>query len=301
MSNIPPKLFVSYSHDDEEHAKWVLKLATDLRQGLGVDVILDQWDLRIGSDVSLFMEHGLSSASLVLCVCSENYVKKADSGMRGVGYERMMIVQSMLNDTNIDFIIPIVRNNYSNNKTPRFLSTKLYVDFMNDALYLDNLFGLGARIYNQDVSKKPPIGTSPYSDEIAKQVELKIKMEKLRYHSPAMNGSVSFNYMNNSGEFTIGTGEYEFITKWSTCGCNSIYAYRDSVKEIGYKLGFQNVPPITEIKTFDFTSRARTVYVGEVVIWMNKFGHFAATKITSVIPARQNFEGNLSFDYLVYS
>lgn len=26
-----PKLFISYSHDNDEHKKWVLKLATDLR------------------------------------------------------------------------------------------------------------------------------------------------------------------------------------------------------------------------------------------------------------------------------
>ena len=301
MNNISPKLFVSYSHDGDEHKKWVLKLSTDLRQHMGVDVILDQWDLRIGSDLSLFMEQGLSNASLVLCVCSEEYVRKANAGVRGVGYERMIIVQSMLNDTNVDFIIPIVRNNRSVNKTPRFLGTKLYIDFMNDSQYLDKLSDLVARIYDEDISKKPPIGISPYNNEIAKQVDLKTKIDKTQYHSPAMKGSVSFNYTNNCGICTIGTGEYEFITRWSTCGSNSIHAYRDSVKEIGYKLGYKSFPSLTELKTFDFTSRARTVYVEEVVIWMNKYGHFAATKITGVVRAQQNIEGNLSFDYIIYS
>ena len=301
MSKISPKLFVSYSHDDEEHKKWVLKLATDLREHMGVDVILDQWDLRIGCDLSLFMEQGLSSASLVLCVCSEEYVRKANAGVRGVGYERMIIVQSMLNDTNTDFIIPIVRNNRSDAKTPRFLGTKKYIDFMNDSQYLDKLSDLVARIYDEDISRKPPIGISPYSDEIAKQVDFKTQLEKTQYHSPAMNGSASFNYTNNCGQFTIGTGEYEFITRWSTCGHDSIHAYRDSVKEIGYKLGYKSFPPLAEITTFDFTSRVRTVYVEEVVLWMNKYGHFAATKITSIVRAQQNIEGSLSFDYKIYS
>ena len=94
--NTIPKLFISYSHDSVEHKKWVLKLATDLRQHMGVDVTLDQWDLRAGSDLSLFMEQGLNDASLVLCVCSEQYVQKANAGTNGTGYEKMIMVQSFL-------------------------------------------------------------------------------------------------------------------------------------------------------------------------------------------------------------
>ena len=300
MSDKSPKLFVSYSHDSEEHKKWVLKLATDLRQHMGVDVILDQWDLRVGGDLSLFMEQGLNNASLVLCVCSEEYVKKANAGVRGTGFERMIMVQSMLRDMNVDYIIPIVRNNLSVEKTPLFLGSKLYIDFSDDQQYLDKLSELGARIYNKDISKKPPIGVSPYSKELATQIEVKNQIEKSQYHSPAMNGLVSFNYTNNSGGFTIGTGEYEFITKWSTCGVNSIYAYRDAVQEIGYIPKFSVFPSLENIHSFDFTSRVRTVYVGEVVVWMNKYGHFAATKITNVIRAEQGIVANLSFDYVIY-
>ena len=35
-----PKVFISYSHDTQEHKKWVLDLATRLRGG-GVDAIID--------------------------------------------------------------------------------------------------------------------------------------------------------------------------------------------------------------------------------------------------------------------
>lgn len=45
-----PTVFISYSHDDKQHEAWVLKLATDLRSH-GVNAILDQWDLRLGSDL----------------------------------------------------------------------------------------------------------------------------------------------------------------------------------------------------------------------------------------------------------
>lgn len=295
-----PKLFISYSQDDDDHKKWVLKLATDLRC-LGVDATLDQWDLRIGADLSLFMEKGLSDASLVLCVCSEQYVKKANAGIRGAGYEKMIMVQPMLNDTNIDYIIPIVRNNTSDNKTPRFLGAKLYIDFTDDSLYLYKLSELVCRIFNKDISKKPPLGKSPFSDERTMEINLKNAIEKSQYHSPEMTGTVSFNYTNNSGDYTIGTGEFKFVTHWSTCGFNSIYAYNDRTKAIGYIPGYHSFPKIDEIKSFDFTSRTRVVYVDEVVVWMNEYGRFAATKITNVCRESQGVIANLSFEYVIYS
>lgn len=49
-----PKVFISYSWDTEdrnqEHKKWVYYLATKLRYH-GVDVTLDQFDLRFGDDL----------------------------------------------------------------------------------------------------------------------------------------------------------------------------------------------------------------------------------------------------------
>ena len=296
-----PKVFISYSHDNDEHKNWVLKLATDLRQHMGVDVTLDQWNLRIGSDLSLYMEQGLNDASLVLCVCSEQYVQKANAGIRGTGFEKMIMVQPMLSDTNQNYIIPIIRNNNSDNKVPCFLATKLYIDFTEDSLYLDKLSELVCRIFNQDISKKPPLGQSPFSSERTMEIDLRNAVEKSQYHSPEYLGKVSFNYTNNSGQYTIGTGEFEFITHWSSRGGNSIYAYRDNTKAIGYIPGCSTFPNIDEIKCFDFTSRVRSVYVGEIIIWMNKFGHFAVTKITNVCCEAQGVIANLSFEYKIYT
>lgn len=66
-----------------------LNLATRLAKN-GVDVILDQWDLRIGGDLSSFMESGLTQVDRVICVCYEKYVPKANTGLGGVGYEKMI-------------------------------------------------------------------------------------------------------------------------------------------------------------------------------------------------------------------
>ena len=66
-----PRLFISYSHDDQAHKDWVLNLATRLVNN-GVDVILDQWNMALGGDLPRFMETGLVDADRVLAICSAN-------------------------------------------------------------------------------------------------------------------------------------------------------------------------------------------------------------------------------------
>lgn len=295
-----PKLFISYSRDNEEHKAWTLKLATDLRQHMGADVIFDQWDLRIGSDLSLFMEQGLSAVSLVMCICSDEYVRKSNSGVGGSGYEKMILTQNLIKNTNVDYIIPVMRCN-SNKTLPFFLGTKLYIDFSNDNEYLSKLNELVARIYNEDIARKPPLGESPFSKRVTNEITLKTDIEKAAYHNPQMSGSVSFNFKNNSGQFIIGSGEYEFRTRWSECGGKSIYGYSDSVKLVGYLSGVTEIPKDKDFSKFDFTSRVRQVCIGEVLIWMNANGKFAATLITDVVSGSHSFVNNkLSFDYKIY-
>ncbi|MGM9997874.1 MAG: toll/interleukin-1 receptor domain-containing protein [Candidatus Bruticola sp.] len=295
-----PKLFISYSHDNQAHKDWVLKLATDLRAHMGVDVTFDQWDLRIGGDLSLFMEQGLSSASLVMCICSDEYVRKANAGIRGSGYEKMILTQALLNDTNTDSIIPVMRCNREK-KMPTFLGTKLYIDFSNDSDYLTRLGELRDRIYNKDISKKPSLGQNPFSKVGTNAITVKTDIERAMYHSPIMSGSVSFDFNNNSGEYLVGTGDYEFNTQWSECGSQSIYAYRDKVKLIGYSPDIHEIPTNDDFSEFDFTSRARKIRVGEVIIWLNQNGKYMATKVTNVEVASRGAEKNvLSFDYRIY-
>ena len=83
MDSETKKAFISYAWDSEEHNEWVLKLASDLRRH-GVDVILDQWDARLGNDLSFFMEQGLTASHFVLCVCNDKYIKKLMEILEGL-------------------------------------------------------------------------------------------------------------------------------------------------------------------------------------------------------------------------
>lgn len=82
-----PGVFVSYSHDSEEHKEWVLKVATDLRD-CGVDAVLDQWDPRLGEDLPSFIARRISDAARVTLVRTEDYGVKANKESGGVGLGR---------------------------------------------------------------------------------------------------------------------------------------------------------------------------------------------------------------------
>ena len=122
-----PKVFISYSHDSIEHKKWVLDIATQLRSS-GVDAVIDQWDLRPGDDLAHFMETQVASADKVLMICTEKYVEKANAGVGGVGYEKMIVTAGLLARIDSNKVIPIIRQAVGN-RLPTFLQTKLYLDF----------------------------------------------------------------------------------------------------------------------------------------------------------------------------
>ncbi|HEY0428624.1 MAG TPA: toll/interleukin-1 receptor domain-containing protein [Pyrinomonadaceae bacterium] len=161
-----PKVFISYSHDSPTHKQWVADLATRLREA-GVDVQLDQWDLRYGHDVTRFMEDGLAKSSRVLVVCTDNYIRKADEGeSSGVGYERLIITSELVIDLGTDKFIPIVRNVSGKRKAPRFLVTRLSIDFSNDADFEKNYEELLRELHGTPALIKPPLGPNPFEPAV---------------------------------------------------------------------------------------------------------------------------------------
>jgi len=157
-----PKLFISYSHDSTSHKAWVLKLASDLRMK-GIDVVLDQWDLAPGQDMSLFMQKAIADADRVLLVCSEKYVEKADTGSGGVGYERMIVTVEVVRAIDTIKFIPVIYGNASSKVTPTFLGPRLYIDFRDDLQYEAKLEDLSREIHGMPAAARPPLGPNPFS------------------------------------------------------------------------------------------------------------------------------------------
>ena len=292
--------FISYSWDNDAHKAWVLKFATDLRHN-GVDAMLDQWDARLGDDLAFFMEQGLSEAHLVLCVCSDSYIEKANSGRGGVGYEKRILAADMISETDRRYIIPIIRNNHGTRKLPTFLSGLYYEDFDDDN-YIAHYASVLKRIYGEDVKDKPALGQNPFeSTSVSDVITAKLNLQKNSYYNIQKEGKIRFDYKKNNGRFVIGAGQYEFMTSWSDCSSNSVYCYKDNVFRLGYRGGCTDFPTLESIPDlFDFSSRVHAVSEGEVVVLENLSHHFVAIRVLSVHRSSTDIEHLLEFEYKIY-
>lgn len=278
MSTQPPKVFVSYSHDSEPHKDWVLTLATRLVNN-GVDVVLDQWDLNLGSDLPRFIELGLSEADRVLAICTLPYTIKANAGDGGVGYEKMILTAQVMKDVTANRIIPIIRMNDSA-QVPIFLTSRVYIDFRDDLAYEAKYGELLREIHGEKIKPRPALGNNPFliTRELIAPV---ISFGPERYVSPAMSGLVTFDYSNNNGRYVLGAGDMAFETAWSAGGNTAIYAYNDppSIRSVALAVGVKEITDLVDASQYDTSSRTRTPHLGEIVVWQNTAGYFAATKI----------------------
>jgi TIR domain len=160
-----PRAFISYSHDSPAHKAWVLKLASDLR-AVGVDIVLDQWDLVPGQDVSLFMQKGIAEADRVVLICSASYVSKSEVGAGGVGFERLIVTAEVVQSIDTTKFIPILRGGTPAKKLPIFLSPRLYIDFEDDGDYETKLVELAREIHGAPAVSKPALGPNPFSGRV---------------------------------------------------------------------------------------------------------------------------------------
>ncbi|MGW0172619.1 toll/interleukin-1 receptor domain-containing protein [Rhodococcus sp. NPDC003322] len=153
-----PRVFISYSHDDDKHKNWVLTLANRLNS-LRVWVIFDQFDVTLGSNLAAFMESGLSEADRVIAVCTPKYVAKTNNFQGGAGYERTILTQDLMTSQLGNRIIPLIRDQKSPAKLPLFLSTRNYIDFSDDTQFDEKITELGIELLNAK-SKRPPFGAA---------------------------------------------------------------------------------------------------------------------------------------------
>lgn len=136
----PPKAFISYSREDEEHGAWVLDLATRLR-GAGVEVTLDQWHLWPADELTRFMERGIQDNDFVLMICTPEYKRKFDLRADGVGYEASLITGQLLARRGEGKFIPVLRRGEWPDALPAYLAAWTYVD-LRDGRPADGGYGL---------------------------------------------------------------------------------------------------------------------------------------------------------------
>jgi len=128
----------------------------------GVDAVLDQWDLQLGSNLISFMEKGLTNSDRVLIVCTDNYNQRSNNGMGGVGYEKNILTGALYINQDTTKFIPCIRSVSGPTKTPVCLAGRAYIDFSDNARFDASLKLLLHELYNIPLRPKPDLGKSPF-------------------------------------------------------------------------------------------------------------------------------------------
>jgi hypothetical protein len=251
------KIFISYSWDNEEHQNWVLKLANDLISKYGIEVILDQFDLNAGKELTYFMENAISQADKVLVILTPNYKQRAENREKGVGYETSIISQDILSSSisKIKFI-PILRIGDQLTSSPSHLVSKLYHNMVDDTKYYTRLLELAKLIYDQNLIEKPDLGPVPdFSDtklndplldiinELTSETDLNNKLDRIVHSYEGATKSI------NEKEFIINLVQQKekFYTENTQLQIKTHYDNRDSI--IINCMGFSAIININGIAT----------------------------------------------------
>jgi hypothetical protein len=163
-----PKTFISYSRTDADHIKWVVDLATELKEN-GVEVVLDKWHLQKGQDLHAFMEQAVNDPEMdkVIVICDEEYARKADEREGGVGTETQIISQDLYDEVDPQnpqqkFAAVVTEKDEEGDAyLPTYLGGRLYIDMSTPDLRLDNFEQLLRWLYDQPVSEEPEQGEPP--------------------------------------------------------------------------------------------------------------------------------------------
>lgn len=150
-----------------------------------------------------------------------------------------------------------------------------------------------------------PKECTDYLDELAAlalKTAVPLDSAPAKYRSAAHGGTVSFDYSNNNGSFQIGEGIFAFETKWSKASRGTIHAYHDapSIRSIALVRGLASITDTGDVTEHDYSSRVRSPRIGDVVIWQNTNGLFAATRVLEIKDdTRGDDHDELVFEYRI--
>ena len=115
----------------------------------------------------------------------------------------------------------------------------------------------------------------------------------------ADRGHAAFDYRQNDGRFEIRSSVGQFITRWTPCGADSVYAY-DSAHHVAHARYAQSFEEIDDPGALDFSSYTVPVSEGEIAVFRNATG-YVLVRIQKVHagPDRGADHSELQFEYEV--
>ncbi len=155
----PPKVFISYSWDSDEHQGRVLELANKLRDD-GIDCHIDQYEPSPSEGWPQWMNNKLDWADFVLVICTEKYHRRfrgaEEPGKgRGVTWEGAIINQNLYDaqGKNAKYI-PVVFSSDDLEHIPVVLRSSSHYTVNSSRKYEE----IYRRLTNQPSIVMPPIG-----------------------------------------------------------------------------------------------------------------------------------------------
>ncbi|PPF73380.1 toll/interleukin-1 receptor domain-containing protein [Pseudoclavibacter sp. Z016] len=296
-----PRVFMSYTWENEAHKDWVRRLAERLLSN-GVDVILDQWDARLGNDLAHFMEAGVTGADRIVVVSSDNYIVKANGGKAGVGYEKKIMTTDLVKDAMSSRIVPVLRQVSGDKVVPTFLGSSKYVDFRDDGKWDASYRELLYDLYGRSLIPKPALGSNPFAAGTSAAAGQKIKFDSTKYTFAAWEGDAIVEYENNSGVFVLGSGVHSFTIHTSTAGHGGIYFMNDAPDISTVALAREtSLERVQGPDAYDGSSRVRMAQIGDSVVVVNTSGRVAALEIQEVTIRATSPDGEprLKFRYRI--
>jgi pyrimidine deaminase RibD-like protein len=119
--------------------------------------------------------------------------------------------------------------------------------------------------------------------------------------NPELTGTVSFDYTNNDGCYTIGNNRFLFKTMW-TVDINGIIHINDDSETIVIAIadGHKEINGVTDANAYKYYPSMRITNIEEILIIKNKKGYFAAIKIIDVKNIKDDKSWNeLQFEFKI--
>lgn len=163
-NSLRPRAFLSYSWTSDERADWIRGLADRLIND-GVDVILDQYDLKDGQDKFSFMERMVTDPTVthVVALSDARYAERADNRAGGVGTETLILTPEVYAEAGQQRVIPVALgvNEDGTLTLPTFLSSRWAINMASPAREADGYEQLLRTLYGRPRHVRPPMGRPP--------------------------------------------------------------------------------------------------------------------------------------------
>ncbi|HEV7676316.1 MAG TPA: tetratricopeptide repeat protein [Candidatus Angelobacter sp.] len=155
----PPKIFISYSHDSDEHKDRVLELSNRFRQD-GVDATIDQYEVSPPEGWPKWMERQIRESDFVLIVCTEVYLKRTEGREEpgkghGVIWESVLTYQQIYDaGSRNERFVPVLLEGGELSHIPAPLKSATSYECATE----DGYWELYARLTDQHGKSKPELG-----------------------------------------------------------------------------------------------------------------------------------------------